>query len=329
MQEITNKLLSLLPSSPSKSSSKKEESTTTTMPTSKNKNMLSLEDEVASMQLLGTVNSEVAADTVQRERAIAMVDTYKNANSKQQQKQQQQQPQAVTLCTPQDIASLPLLQPFNIRNTNQSTIINTIINEQHSNDSLLSVLKREEELRKELALFKDGKSKKDSKDDDKKDGKDAKDDSKDVSEEKDVNGRAAALSNAKGGSKRDKKAAKKKKLSPKEEAKVKELEMNIDAINMLVKQQRESLAQFANWTKGEFILWVCLFCVECCLWKGVYIFRHVSLGGIVLLCFAQGCYISWLKWWFVKVGGYGISVYVRRCMSLRRHHRLHTLQFTH
>ena len=229
--------------------------------------MKSLEDEVASMQLLGTVNSEVAADTVQRERAIAMVDTYKNANSKQQ--QQKQQPQAVTLCTPQDIASLPLLQPFNIRNTNQSTIINTIINEQHSNDSLLSVLKREEELRKELDNVKFGKSsnkkddKKDSKDEGKDKDKETKDDSKDVAEEKDVNGRAAALSNAK--SKKDKKAAKKKKLSPKEEAKVKELEMNIDAINMLVKQQRESLAQFANWTKGELLFCFVLFCVGCLL----------------------------------------------------------------
>jgi len=274
MQEITNKLLSLLPSSPSKSSSKKEESTTTNylaMPTSKNNKMLTLEDQVASMQLdrsgvYGeTVNSE--ADKAQREMALAMADAYKNNTQAKQQKQQQ--PQAVTLCTPQDIASLPLLQPFNIRNTNQSTIINTIINEQHSNDSLLSVLKREEELRKELALLKDGKSKKDSKDDDKKDGKDAKDDSKDVVEEKDVNGRAAALSNAKGGSKKDKKAAKKKKLSPKEEAKVKELEMNIDAINMLVKQQRESLAQFANWTKGECLLlcWcVCVIgCCGCCV----------------------------------------------------------------
>jgi len=236
--------------------------------------MLSLEDQVASMQLdrsgvYGeTVNSE--ADKAQREMALAMADAYKNNTQAKQ-----QQPQAVTLCTPQDIASLPLLQPFNIRNTNQSTIINTIINEQHSNDSLLSVLKREEELRKELALLKDGKSKKDSKDDDKKDGKDAKDDSKDVVEEKDVNGRAAALSNAKGGSKKDKKAAKKKKLSPKEEAKVKELEMNIDAINMLVKQQRESLAQFANWTKGELLFClvvVCLLWLLCCVyWKGVYI----------------------------------------------------------
>ena len=282
MQEITNKLLSLLPSSPSKSS-KKEESTKTqtlAMPTSKN-NMKSLEDEVAALQLDGGTSGcygEIAnseADKAQREMALAMADAYK---SNTQAKQKQQQPQAVTLCTPQDIASLPLLQPFNIRNTNQSTIINTIINEQHSNDSLLSVLKREEELRKELALLKDGKSKKDSKDDDKKDGKDAKDDSKDVVEEKDVNGRAAALSNAKGGSKKDKKAAKKKKLSPKEEAKVKELEMNIDAINMLVKQQRESLAQFANWTKGECLLFVCVLwgCfVSGCVWMGVSIYARV------------------------------------------------------
>jgi len=279
MQEITNKLLSLLPSSPSKSS-KKEESTRTNlaMPTSKN-NMKSLEDEVASMQLLGSEavtrnNSDANRVNAERESVLAVVNAYKNNDTITNQQQQiqttkKQQPQAVTLCTPQDIASLPLLQPFNIRNTNQSTIINTIINEQHSNDSLLSVLKREEELRKELALLKDGKSKKDSKDDDKKDGKDAKDDSKDVVEEKDVNGRAAALSNAKGGSKKDKKAAKKKKLSPKEEAKVKELEMNIDAINMLVKQQRESLAQFANWTKGECLLlcWcVCVIgCCGCCV----------------------------------------------------------------
>ena len=62
--------------------------------------------------------------------------------------------------------------------------------------------------------------------------------------------------------------AKKKKLSPKEEAKVKELEMNIDAINMLVKQQRESLAQFANWTKGELLFClvvVCLLWLLCCV----------------------------------------------------------------
>lgn len=266
MQEITNKLLSLLPSSPSKSS-KKEESTTNkvpTMPTSKNKNMLSLEDEVASMQLGSELfdRDRRETDQARRESALAMVDA-----AKQQQKQQQ--PQAVTLCTPQDIASLPLLQPFNIRNTNQSTIINTIINEQHSNDSLLSVLKREEELRKELDNVKFGKSgnkkddKKDSKDEGKDKDKETKDDSKDVAEEKDVNGRAAALSNAK--SKKDKKAAKKKKLSPKEEAKVKELEMNIDAINMLVKQQRESLAQFANWTKGEFLVLFCFVLGVCCL----------------------------------------------------------------
>ena len=264
MQEITNKLLSLLPSSPSKSKSKKEESTTNkvpTMPTSKNKNMLSLEDEVASMQLGSELFDRDRRDTDQarRESALAMVDA-----AKQQQKQQQ--PQAVTLCTPQDIASLPLLQPFNIRNTNQSTIINTIINEQHSNDSLLSVLKREEELRKELDNVKFGKSgnKKDDKKDSKDDGKDAKEDDKEKEvEEKDVNGRAAALSNAK--SKKDKKAAKKKKLSPKEEARVKELEMNIDAINMLVKQQRESLAQFANWTKGEFLVLFCFVLGVCCL----------------------------------------------------------------
>ena len=171
--------------------------------------------------------------------------------------------------------------------------------------------KKEEKAEAEKAKKDD---KKDSKDDDKKDDDDKE---KDV-EEKDVNGRAAALSNAKGGSKKDKKAAKKKKLSPKEEAKVKELEMNIDAINMLVKQQRESLAQFANWTKGELLFCLCCVCVVvCCGWLlwllcvkgGLYVAR-VSLGGLYLCSKVLIFKIVRVDCWFVL----GFVLWLPVCM---------------
>jgi hypothetical protein len=49
-----------------------------------------------------------------------------------------------------DVANLPLLIPFQIRNPNESVLVKAIFNEQHASDALVAAMKVEETLRTEL-----------------------------------------------------------------------------------------------------------------------------------------------------------------------------------
>lgn len=49
-----------------------------------------------------------------------------------------------------DVANLPLLIPFQIRNPNESVLVKAIFNEQHASDALVAAMKVEETLRAEL-----------------------------------------------------------------------------------------------------------------------------------------------------------------------------------
>jgi hypothetical protein len=51
---------------------------------------------------------------------------------------------------PEDVANLPLLLPFEIRNPSESVLIQAIVNEQHASDALVAAMECEETLRTEL-----------------------------------------------------------------------------------------------------------------------------------------------------------------------------------
>lgn len=148
--------------------------------------------------------------------------------------------------TAEQIASLPLLAPFKIKNPNESTIVNTIINEQHAYDSMLAYVQREEELRSELQKVKSGNNE-DSNKDGEKNNKDA-----DGSNSKALvtTSNSNNNNNAKGGKKKRKQQKLKELESNIDTTKVKELESQIDLISLAVNQQRVNLEQFANWTKA-------------------------------------------------------------------------------
>ena len=115
--------------------------------------------------------------------------------------------------TPDDIARLPLLVPFQIQNPSTSNVVTTLMNEQTTADTLAALIKKEEKLRSELQKAKGG--------DDDKDGK-------------------------RGG-----KAKKGKKASSSANAtKIKELEQQIDTMQLTLHQIRQNLTQYCNWTVG-------------------------------------------------------------------------------
>ena len=147
--------------------------------------------------------------------------------------------------TAEQIASLPLLAPFKIKNPNESTIVNTIINEQHAYDSMLAYVQREEELRSELQKVKSGNN-----EDSNKDGEKNKDADGSNSKALVTTSNSNNNNNAKGGKKKRKQQKLKELESNIDTTKVKELESQIDLISLAVNQQRVNLEQFANWTKA-------------------------------------------------------------------------------
>ncbi|EJK76033.1 hypothetical protein THAOC_02224 [Thalassiosira oceanica] len=116
--------------------------------------------------------------------------------------------------TPDDMARLPLLQPFQIQNPSTSNVVTTLMNEQTTADTLAALIKKEEKLRSELQKAKGG--------DDDKDGK-------------------------KGGKA---KKGKSKASSSANAAKIKELEQQIDTMQLTLHQIRQNLTQYCNWTVG-------------------------------------------------------------------------------
>lgn len=150
----------------------------------------------------------------------------------QQQLVQQQQQQIITTHGALEVAALPLLLPFQIKKPNESTIINTIINEQHAADTLAAVLKQEERLRSELQKAK-------NKDDDaggKKPGGDTNDGKKN-----------ASVPATKGKSKKN---SKKNSSNNANSEQVKEIERKHVAAALTIQQCRVNLGQFAGWTKA-------------------------------------------------------------------------------
>ena len=116
--------------------------------------------------------------------------------------------------TPDDIARLPLLEPFQIQNSSTSNVVTTLMNEQTTADTLAALMKKEEKLRSELQKARGG--------DDDKDGKKG-------GKAKRGKGKGASSANA---------------------AKIKELEQQIDTMQLTLHQIRQNLTQYCNWTVG-------------------------------------------------------------------------------
>ncbi|KAL7525242.1 hypothetical protein ACHAXR_000916, partial [Thalassiosira sp. AJA248-18] len=146
-----------------------------------------------------------------------------------------QQQQIIMTHSAADVAALPLLQPFQIKKPAESSIINTIINEQHAADTLAAVLKQEGKLQKDLQKAKSENAKE--------------------AENNDKIKAAAAAATATGNNNNKATTTKKSKKFKKnsnnvDSAKVKEIESKIETIALTIQQCRLSLSQFAGWTKA-------------------------------------------------------------------------------
>ena len=126
--------------------------------------------------------------------------------------------QRIATHAPSDVASLPLLRPFHIKNVVDSPVVNTIINEQHAADTLVAMMKHEESLRAELQKARNEPS---AADDDKKSGAKSKSSKK-----------SSRKSNSGANSDR-----------------AKDLELQIETVTVTLHQCRQNLVQFAGWTK--------------------------------------------------------------------------------
>jgi len=142
---------------------------------------------------------------------------------------QPKQPQAIIATHfPVDIASLPLLQPFQIKKPAESSIVNTIINEQHANDTLTVMMNQEEKLRGDLQKAKN---------EDSKDNEDSNNDS-------------TKAGKSTGNAKKSYKKSTKKQSNAANIQKIKEIECQIDTVSLTLHQCRQNLAQFTGWTKA-------------------------------------------------------------------------------
>lgn len=130
-----------------------------------------------------------------------------------------------------DVANLPLLVPFQIRNPSESMIVQAIMNEQHASDALAAAMMTEESLRNELQ-------------------KAASSSTSSSSDDKDDN----ATKNASAGSAVTKKGvannAKKKVKSATTILLMKKIESEINSQIHIVAQCQHRLATAANWTRA-------------------------------------------------------------------------------
>ncbi|KAL7550086.1 hypothetical protein ACHAWF_013319, partial [Thalassiosira exigua] len=142
---------------------------------------------------------------------------------------------------PNEIAALPLLRPFRIRRPEESSIVHTVINEQHAADTLAAVMAEEGKLRADLLKAQGGKDDKDERDERGGGKQGGSDKGKD-------GGKGGKPPAASGGGKRSKKLSRRMASDPERLEKVRELESQVEAASLAVHQCRQSLAQFAGWT---------------------------------------------------------------------------------
>ena len=134
----------------------------------------------------------------------------------------------MTVATAEEIATLPLIKPFQIKNPSQSTIINTIINEQHTHDSLLLLIQQREKLHKESLKIEN-------------------DDVKEQKKDNKSSNKGVLVSKGGGGG-----GGKKNKIQLSKEAiqQMKDIDNQIEIIQRTIDEQRQVLVQFTNWTKA-------------------------------------------------------------------------------
>lgn len=134
----------------------------------------------------------------------------------------------MTVATAEEIATLPLIKPFQIKNPAQSTIINTIINEQHTHDSLLLLIQQREKLHKESLKIEN-------------------DDVKEQKKDNKSSNKGVLVSKGGGGG-----GGKKNKIQLSKEAiqQMKDIDNQIEIIQRTIDEQRQVLVQFTNWTKA-------------------------------------------------------------------------------
>ena len=134
----------------------------------------------------------------------------------------------MTVATAEEIATLPLIKPFQIKNPTQSTIINTIINEQHTHDSLLLLIQQKEKLHKESLKIEN-------------------DDLKEQKKDNKSSNKGVLVSKGGGGG-----GGKKNKIQLSKEAiqQMKDIDTQIEIIQRTIDEQRQVLVQFTNWTKA-------------------------------------------------------------------------------
>ena len=166
---------------------------------------------------------------------------------KTEQKQVKQIQQQLTIVTGEEVAALPLLLPFQIKNPSESIITSTLLNEQHAFDTLTLALNQEKKLRTDLQKAKNNADDKtsNSKDEDNNNNNNNSNTNKLIVGKSSLKAITAAAGG--GGGKKSKKS---KKNANVDSAKVKVIEAKIDTITVHIANCRASLAQFTNWTKA-------------------------------------------------------------------------------
>ena len=174
--------------------------------------------------------------------------THHSPPKQQQQHHYRPQPPLILMHGAPEVAALPLLRPFQIKKPSESTIVNTIINEQHAADTLAAILKQEEKLRSDLSDLQKPKN----------ENKDSNNGGKKNNESSGGWGAAIGRSSAiaKGGagkqpSSNNKKTSRKQNIAANSNSdQIKVIESQMSTIAQTIHQCRSNLGQFAGWTKA-------------------------------------------------------------------------------
>lgn len=142
-----------------------------------------------------------------------------------------------------DVANLPLLLPFQIRNPTESALITALMNEQHASETLVAAMKREETLRTELQ--KAASSSLDDK------NENANTANKNTSSSSPAGGVCATATKKSGcGSNATANNSKKKGKSAKTVVLMKTIQNQIQVQQHVVTQCQQKLASASNWTRA-------------------------------------------------------------------------------